>query len=124
MMKMYRGKIDKDGEQHVCITYVAGKPNEKLDPRYDLANHSPDGFSWGYGGSGPAQLALAMLCDALEMDAVPLQIYQDFKWLFLARIPQDQEWAISSVCVEAIAKWICASERHKRTQGVKTDAEA
>ncbi|GAJ01677.1 unnamed protein product, partial [marine sediment metagenome] len=22
-------------------------------------NHSPDGFSWGYEGSGPAQLALA-----------------------------------------------------------------
>ena len=23
--------------------------------------HSPDGFAWGYGGSGPSQLALAIL---------------------------------------------------------------
>ena len=26
-----------------------------------VRNHSPDGFSWGDGGSGPAQLALALL---------------------------------------------------------------
>ena len=32
-----------------------------LDPRYDLRNHSPTGFAWGYGGSGPSQLALAIL---------------------------------------------------------------
>ncbi len=37
-----------------------------LGPRLDLANHSPDGFSWGYGGSGPAQLALAILADHFQ----------------------------------------------------------
>lgn len=36
-----------------------------LRPRHDLFNHSPDGFAWGYGGSGPAQLALAILADHL-----------------------------------------------------------
>ena len=36
---------------------------DELDPRFDLRNHSPDGFEWGYYGSGPAQLALALLCD-------------------------------------------------------------
>lgn len=25
-----------------------------LNPRLDLWNHSPTGFEWGYGGSGPA----------------------------------------------------------------------
>lgn len=34
-----------------------------LDPRLDLANHSPTGFGWGYNGSGPAQTALAILAD-------------------------------------------------------------
>ena len=34
-----------------------------LDPRYDLQNHSPTGFAWGYAGSGPSQLALAILAD-------------------------------------------------------------
>jgi hypothetical protein len=27
--------------------------------------NSPTGFGWGYGGSGPAQLALALLADSL-----------------------------------------------------------
>jgi uncharacterized protein DUF6166 len=37
-----------------------------LPTHADLYNHSPDGFSWGYAGSGPTQLALAMLMEVLE----------------------------------------------------------
>lgn len=35
----------------------------RLDPAPSLKHvrHSPDGFEWGYGGSGPAQLAFAIL---------------------------------------------------------------
>lgn len=43
-----------------------GRP---LPPRNDVRDHSPDGFQWGYGGSGPAQLALALCihaCCALD----------------------------------------------------------
>jgi len=38
---------------------------EQLTPERSLAlaSHSPSGFEWGYGGSGPAQLALALLLD-------------------------------------------------------------
>ena len=36
----------------------------------DLVNHSPDGTEWGYAGSGPAQLALALLAHALADDAL------------------------------------------------------
>lgn len=39
-----------------------------LEPRHDLRNHSPDGFEWGYSGSGPAQLALALAADVLGDD--------------------------------------------------------
>lgn len=31
-----------------------------------VSNHSPDGFNWGYTGSGPAQTALAILCVAAD----------------------------------------------------------
>ena len=36
-----------------------------LSPQRSLQvqSHSPDGFSWGYGGSGPHQLALALLLE-------------------------------------------------------------
>ena len=32
-----------------------------LEPSLEIADHSPDGFNWGYDGSGPAQLALGIL---------------------------------------------------------------
>jgi len=59
---------------------------ETLEPRLDLRNHSPTGFEWGYGGSGPAQLALAILCDALNDDERALRHYQDFKRRVIAII--------------------------------------
>lgn len=34
-----------------------------------VVRHSPDGFSWGYGGSGPAELALNLIVDALGAEA-------------------------------------------------------
>ena len=47
-------------------------------------NHSPDGFAWGYEGSGPAQLALAIM---LELNDSP-DGYQSFKRRHIAKIPQ------------------------------------
>ncbi|WP_419594820.1 DUF6166 domain-containing protein [Thiolapillus sp.] len=53
--------------------------SEPLNPRLDLANKSPTGFSWGYLGSGPAQLALAILADYLRDENAALAHYQAFK---------------------------------------------
>ena len=58
-MKTYEGRRGKDG---TCFVTVDGR---NLDLRLDLFNHSPTGFEWGYAGSGPAQLALALLADML-----------------------------------------------------------
>lgn len=49
---------------------------EDLDPRLDVRNHSPTGFEWGYAGSGPAQLALALLTDALGDEERAKSLYQ------------------------------------------------
>ena len=62
---------------------------QKLNPRYDLHSHSPAGFEWAYGGSGPAQLALALVAHALVDDERALAIYQDFKWSIVGRLPRD-----------------------------------
>ena len=45
----------------------------------ELVNHSPSGFEWGYGGSGPAQLALALLLDYTDDEDVALAEYMEFK---------------------------------------------
>lgn len=48
-------------------------------PSQKVWNHSPDGFQWGYGGSGPAQLALAILLDVTGDEQLSVRLHQDFK---------------------------------------------
>ena len=50
-------------------------------------NHSPDGFNWGYAGSGPAQLALAILLEHLP-EGQALSQHQQFKWDVIAGLPR------------------------------------
>jgi hypothetical protein len=70
-----------------------------LPMRNDLRNHSPTGAEWGYGGSGPAQLALAILCDAIG-EELALGHYQDFKFAVVSRFKRDQ-WEMSGDAVQA-----------------------
>jgi len=51
---------------------------DELDPRFDLERRSPTGFAWGYSGSGPRQLALAVLADCCS-DETALRAHQRFK---------------------------------------------
>lgn len=85
---LYRGLIING----VCQVLVNGKP---LPPRLDLRNHSPTGFGWSYGGSGPSQLALAILADFLQDDLKALAIYQPFKWRIVAQLPQGEPWMLT-----------------------------
>jgi len=65
---------------------------EYLDPApsQKVWNHSPDGFNWGYGGSGPAQLALAIMLKLTgKHDG-----YQDFKFRFVAGLPQGKNFEV------------------------------
>jgi hypothetical protein len=54
-----------------------------LEPRLDLRDHSPTGFEWGFSGSGPAQLALALAATRLP-DREALAVYQDLKRALVA----------------------------------------
>ena len=58
---------------------------ELLSPAKSLKirNHSPDGFNWGYGGSGPSQLALAICLELFGSQSD----YQSFKWDIIAKLP-------------------------------------
>lgn len=64
-----------------------GRPPRPLNPRLDVRGHSPDGFEWGYAGSGPAQLALALAADALGNDARAVAVYQRLKCDLVADLP-------------------------------------
>jgi hypothetical protein len=82
------------------VVLVDGAP---LSPArsQEVWNHSPDGFMWGYGGSGPAQLALAILLAAGCAPRRAVAFHQSFKWAVIGPLPQ-ADFAID-VDVEA---WI------------------
>jgi hypothetical protein len=57
--------------------------------------HSPTGFEWGYGGSGPSDLARCILLDYLDGAREPEELawveasYQDFKFAMIADLPRE-----------------------------------
>lgn len=76
------------------VSYQEGGRIKPLSPRADLHNHS-DGFQWGYAGSGPAQLALALIANSTGDDELALRVYQQFKAEYIALI-RDDNWSISA----------------------------
>jgi len=93
-MKTYTG-IRKNGRVHVSVD------GEPLKPRLDLRNHSPSGFEWGYPGSGPAQLALAIMAEHLENDGLAEEQYQAFKWAVVVKLPREG-WTLTSDEIEQV----------------------
>ena len=77
------------GEREAGETFVTIN-NEWLDIEASLAisNHSPTGFNWGYGGSGPAQLAPAILMEFLPVKKAQ-EYKQAFKWRVISVIKED-----------------------------------
>lgn len=59
-------------------------------PSQGVVNHSPDGFMWGYGGSGPSQLALAILMKFTDVE-VALRHYHDFKREHVSQWDMDKD---------------------------------
>ena len=73
-----------------------------------LKNHSPDGFNWGYSGSGPAQLVLAILLEVTNDEEIALRYYHDFEQQVIAAIPsQETDWEIEE---NKIIEWLEAQQ--------------
>jgi hypothetical protein len=94
MGDIFRGMRTREG---IVVAYNG----HELPPRNDWRNHSPDGFEWGYGGSGPAQLALAIL-GALFSKRLALAHYQAFKFKIVAGLPK----AGFTLTGEVVREWM------------------
>lgn len=98
--------VTLDFGSHYSHVFVDGV---MLDPARSqrLFNHSPDGFSWGYGGSGPAQLALALLLEAGVDDETAVRLHQAFKDEFVATWPHDGPGDVQTIELDpaAWAEW-------------------
>jgi len=92
---------------HPTIHVVRGDKLRQLD---HIEYHSPDGFEWGYAGSGPADTALSILADYFEEDAEAalkpgskaFLLHQYFKDYFLVRVPKDA----FNIREEQIREWV------------------
>ena len=95
-MKTYAGTKQNEGIGAQVVT-VNGK--RLWNECQSICNHSPDGFNWGYAGSGPAQLALAILFDYFG-DARKAEIlHQAFKFAFVSRFKDN--WELTGDEIEA-----------------------
>jgi hypothetical protein len=69
-----------------------------------ITKHSPSGFEFGYGGSGPADFALNILSVFIGQEAAEKNfLYQEFKWQFVAKLAYHEGGTIPS---EDILRWI------------------
>jgi hypothetical protein len=77
--------------QGVLVTVTRSGQTKPLDPRYDLRSNSPSGFPWGYNGSGPAELSLAILTDYFGAQpggmAIAEALHEPFKFTVIAVLP-------------------------------------
>lgn len=94
------------------IVFIDGKLLKVIRSQ-QIYNHSPDGFNWGYLGSGPAQLSLAILHKIVkvanrtaaknnvkelltlsEIKELAVGLHQTFKTFFVGRFPSDDFEAV------------------------------
>ncbi len=121
-MKIYRATRADEGIGAVTVTEEDGRAYA-LRARFDLHNHSPSGLEWAYAGSGPAQLALALLADHFRTatatafpagigDDLARAVYQDFKFAVVARLPR-AGWTLTTQEIgQALCRLASEDERH------------
>lgn len=105
-MKTYEGERPTPRHPDGCkVVVVLDGRRRDLNPRFDIRNHSPTGFEWGYSGSGPAQLALAICADALGDDARARAVYQDFKSEVISGL-RGSRWTMDAKFVREVVEEI------------------
>jgi Family of unknown function (DUF6166) len=79
---------------YVVVQTADGRSS--LEPRLDLIRHAPAGFDWApNSGSGPAQLALALLAHASGDDNLALAHYEVFNHEIISRLPSHR-WELTA----------------------------
>lgn len=83
-------------------------------PLPHVVHHSPDGYEIGYGGAGPADLALSILADLLEERptsdelrggrSIALRHHQHFKRRSLEALPRYEPFCIPADAVAAFLR--------------------
>jgi len=78
-----------------------------------LVYHSPTGFEWGYGGSGPAELALNIL-NLYVKPPEAFRLHQQFKEKFIVGMPNDG----GVLKADKVREWIKETWDRERVQRI------
>jgi hypothetical protein len=121
--KIYHGVRVSVGEVNISVRTLAQDQsvlNEKS--LHHVVYHSPTGMEWGYGGSGPHDLALSILADHFkdEHGAVTEQhiqrgghpavdLHNQFTFAFVSRFSEG-EWVLSSEQIDIWVKGMRAAQ--------------
>lgn len=105
---IWKGKRTRLQDDNIVIMSTDGELWANVPLYLDEINHSPTGFEWGYYGSGPSQLAYAILRSYFELEDkldIPTAIsqakrhYIRFKQEFVAKW-HGEEWELTSPWLE------------------------
>lgn len=101
----FREPLGSDDTSDTCLVYALAQGGSwgKVYLRRGLKHyHSPTGFNWGYGGSGPAELARHLLAHATGQTRYfdRPDLYQDFKAEVVVKMPKI--WMLSG---DFIREW-------------------
>ena len=91
---------------HQGLDFNSANGGGSVMPLRHVCRHSPTGFEFGYGGSGPADLALSMLSAAV-VKSVADEYYQAFKAAAVARAT-GQRWQMT---IGQIRQWVLAAHQ-------------
>ena len=119
MTKIYRGKRGEHSVE-VCVLVIDRRKKKRVRALRHIPFHSPAGFEWGFQGSGPADLALAILVDYFRerpphtgwlagekfsrwtVNSRAFTHHQDFKREILAQF--GDEWELSGLQLDTWLK--------------------
>lgn len=109
--------LDLPIEEHGIILRRMAPLETATNVPHLVTHHSPEGFEWGYGGSGPAELALNILEYLLRREGytgetvrcfeghcfrLAWHLHQDFKRDVIARCDRQEE----HLSVESVQDWL------------------
>jgi hypothetical protein len=112
-----RGKIDdpevayagvRSGPRNAAQVIDASSGDDlTVDRSREHVTHSR-GFEWGYGGSGPAQLAFAILLDYYDDPDIALEYYQRFCTNVISQLETDDGkiWTLTEDEIETAVQEI------------------
>ena len=99
-MKTYHGKRLAGTTDPGPVSITENGTTKPLAVRNELVRHSTE-LSWGYFGSGPAQLAFALLMDVVNVPVDAGRLYRAFRDEIISAL--DDEWTLTE---RDIGDWI------------------